>query len=248
MSTGPTCATTRLAVLRAMLAPAATKQPRSVAELVTETGFSFERRHRLPPPLGQDGLVRRIDESENVWEISHDFVTGLANILGMAAEPATNRGSAGSPRRPSSFGSACIWQQPVQAVVQEILNEESRQADQTEYLHKAARQGDHMAARYFLEHGAPIEAKDRQQGRTPLRSPRKQTPGGDGGFAGTSRQRQCHDRTGRLLTPQAAVFGEFKQVKLLLANGADAGATRQVRVHTVTRRPSLSTTSMCQRP
>ena len=58
----------RLAVLRAMLAPAATKQPRSVAELVTETGFSAGVVTGCLHLLGQDGLVRRIDEeSENVW-------------------------------------------------------------------------------------------------------------------------------------------------------------------------------------
>ena len=55
-----------------------------------------------------------------------------------------------------------------QAVVQKFTDEEIRQADQTEYLHKAARQGDHMAAVLPQTRGSD-RGQGQAAGRTPLR-------------------------------------------------------------------------------
>ncbi|HEX8202788.1 MAG TPA: hypothetical protein VF590_20085, partial [Isosphaeraceae bacterium] len=65
------------AVLRPLISRVETIQPRTVAELA--------RRTRLRPGvvrgvllnLGNDGLVRRVDAKEDLWEVAHDFVAHL---------------------------------------------------------------------------------------------------------------------------------------------------------------------------
>jgi len=67
-----------------MITGVQTIQPRSVADLVKETGLELYVVAGVLLNLGNRGLVRRIDQTENVWEISHDFV---ARLLGNLLRP-----------------------------------------------------------------------------------------------------------------------------------------------------------------
>lgn len=64
-------------ILRKMITPASTKQPRSVTDLSRETKINANAITGCLLVLSTYGLVRRIDERDNVWEISHDFVARL---------------------------------------------------------------------------------------------------------------------------------------------------------------------------
>lgn len=68
-------------ILRGMITHAGTKQPKSVAELSEQTGLNKNAVTGCLLNLSTQGLVRRIDEKANVWEISHDFVARLLSHL-----------------------------------------------------------------------------------------------------------------------------------------------------------------------
>ena len=65
------------AILRAMITAAGTRQPKRVAELAPQTGLNPDAVAGCLLNLGNQGLVRRIEEQGNVWEVSHDFVARL---------------------------------------------------------------------------------------------------------------------------------------------------------------------------
>jgi formylglycine-generating enzyme required for sulfatase activity len=64
-------------VLRPMITASGTKQPKTVTDLARETGLPEAAVTGCLLILSNDGLVRRIDEQDNLWEISHDFVARL---------------------------------------------------------------------------------------------------------------------------------------------------------------------------
>jgi AcrR family transcriptional regulator len=68
-------------ILRRMITHAGTKQPKSVAELSERTGFNKNAVTGCLLNLSTQGVVRRIDEKGNVWEISHDFVARLLSHI-----------------------------------------------------------------------------------------------------------------------------------------------------------------------
>jgi hypothetical protein len=161
-------------VLRSMITPAGTKQPRSVTELAEETKFSPGVVHGCLVLLEKDGLVRVLDAQEKVYEISHDFVARLlTHVLGTW--------------RPSWLQAVLPWLAPGGLVIwvgvylalpsiykpwyKKFTDEEIRNPDPSlmSCLHRAAQRGDKEAAEYFLAHGADVNAKDPKQGRTPLR-------------------------------------------------------------------------------
>ena len=72
------------AILEKMITRVGTIQPRSVSDLAKETGLEPYVVAGVLLNLGNRGLVRRIDQKENVWEISHDFV---ARLLGELLRP-----------------------------------------------------------------------------------------------------------------------------------------------------------------
>lgn len=224
-------------VLRPMITSAATKQPRSVSELAGETGFPEGVVTGCLLLLGKDGLVRQIDASENVWEISHDFVARLlGNVLGSW--------------RPGRLQAALPWLTPAALVIwmgmylalpslykpwyKKFTDEQIRQEDfitleegseTMSCLHLAARNGDRDAAEHFLNRGAAIDARDKPQGRTPLR------------LAAENKHFEvvkllvdkdadinAKTRDGDTALHRAAVFGQLEQVELLIKYGADVWA------------------------
>ena len=70
-------------LLTGMLSEAGTKRPRSVAELATETQSSEATVRACLLLLGNQGIVRPLDDAADVWEISHDFVARL--LVGVLA-------------------------------------------------------------------------------------------------------------------------------------------------------------------
>lgn len=64
-------------ILGEMITPAGTKRPRLVADLSRETKIDANAITGCLLVLSNYGLVRRIDEQDNVWEVSHDFVARL---------------------------------------------------------------------------------------------------------------------------------------------------------------------------
>jgi hypothetical protein len=70
------------AVTSKMVAESGIKRPKSVATLATETGFRQAAVLGCLYNLALRGLVRRVNEAQNIWEVSHDFVARLlAQIL-----------------------------------------------------------------------------------------------------------------------------------------------------------------------
>ncbi len=61
-------------VLRHMITSAGTKQPRSAEELVQETDLRRGEVRGCLVQLANQGLVRCLDESRDIWEVSHDFI------------------------------------------------------------------------------------------------------------------------------------------------------------------------------
>ena len=69
------------AILRSMITPHGTKQPVSEAELADKTRLEPGAVRGCLLRLGNQGLVRRIDEHDGIWEISHDFVARLLDQI-----------------------------------------------------------------------------------------------------------------------------------------------------------------------
>jgi hypothetical protein len=70
-------------VLNLLITNAGTKEPREVVEIVDASGLPQPRVRHALVALEGDGLVRRLDESGNRWEVSHDFLARtLAHMLG----------------------------------------------------------------------------------------------------------------------------------------------------------------------
>jgi Leucine-rich repeat (LRR) protein len=68
-------------VIAKMITDANTKEPRTVAELVSETGLGDQDVTACLILLAHRGLVRRLDAAQNLWEISHDFVARQFALL-----------------------------------------------------------------------------------------------------------------------------------------------------------------------
>jgi hypothetical protein len=68
-------------VVEKMITDANTKEPRTVAELVAETGLGDHDVVACLVLLARSGLVRRLDAAQNLWEISHDFVARQFALL-----------------------------------------------------------------------------------------------------------------------------------------------------------------------
>ncbi len=64
-------------ILRPMVTSAGTKEPTTVQELAEKTRINANAVTGCLLKLGNDGIVRRLDDKENLWEISHDFVARL---------------------------------------------------------------------------------------------------------------------------------------------------------------------------
>jgi hypothetical protein len=65
------------AILRPLISRVETIQPRTVAHLARRTKLRPGVVRGVLLNLGSDGLVRRVDSSEDLWEIAHDFVAHL---------------------------------------------------------------------------------------------------------------------------------------------------------------------------
>src|SRR6476646_10165838 len=61
-------------ILPAMITKAATKHPRSIDEIAAQSRLDPNLVRGALLQLGNEGLVRPLDQNNNVWEISHDFV------------------------------------------------------------------------------------------------------------------------------------------------------------------------------
>ncbi|MEE8171074.1 MAG: NACHT domain-containing protein, partial [Phycisphaerae bacterium] len=70
-------------LLSGMLSEAGTKRPRSVAELAAESQSAEATVRACLLLLGNQGIVRPLDDAANVWEIAHDFVARL--LVGVLA-------------------------------------------------------------------------------------------------------------------------------------------------------------------
>jgi hypothetical protein len=68
-------------VVEKMITDANTKEPRTVAELVAQTGLGDKDVVACLVLLARSGLVRRLDAAQNLWEISHDFVARQFALL-----------------------------------------------------------------------------------------------------------------------------------------------------------------------
>ena len=68
-------------VLNAMISDAGTKEPRSETELSKLTGLALWQVNTALAGLSQQGLVRRLDGNEPVWEIAHDFIARMLGQL-----------------------------------------------------------------------------------------------------------------------------------------------------------------------
>jgi hypothetical protein len=66
-------------VISTLITEAGTKQPRSEAEIAKLTGLAPWQASAAVAGLSQQGLLRKLEGGESVWEISHDF---LARMLG----------------------------------------------------------------------------------------------------------------------------------------------------------------------
>lgn len=70
-------------ILKQMITTAGTKKPIDLEELTKLTGFHRDAVLGCLITLSGQGIVRRLDELENTWEVSHDFVARLlVHILG----------------------------------------------------------------------------------------------------------------------------------------------------------------------
>ena len=68
-------------ILREMITPAGTKQPRSQTELCEATGIEPGSVRGCLFSLGNDGIVRLIDRETETWEVSHDFIARLLDHI-----------------------------------------------------------------------------------------------------------------------------------------------------------------------
>ncbi|MFM8443745.1 MAG: SUMF1/EgtB/PvdO family nonheme iron enzyme [Methylococcus sp.] len=67
-------------VVAHLVSAEATKQPRTLAELVEDTGLELPAVQKVLNALGQAGLARRLEHQGAVhWELSHDFVARAFN-------------------------------------------------------------------------------------------------------------------------------------------------------------------------
>jgi energy-coupling factor transporter ATP-binding protein EcfA2 len=70
-------------ILRHMITASGTKRPRMVRDLSKETSLEKNTITGCLLLLADQGLVRRIDERDGMWEVSHDFVARLlVHVLG----------------------------------------------------------------------------------------------------------------------------------------------------------------------
>jgi hypothetical protein len=220
-------------VLRHMITPEATKRPRSLSELAGETEFPEPVVNGCLTLMEKDGLVRLVDESKNVWEISHDFVARLlATVL---ARP----GWLQVVRPWLTPAALAIWVASLALAYSyrpwymNLTVEQIRGLDTSfvteegmSPLHFAASIDDAKAAKYLLARGAPIE--DNKYGdlkMTPLRLATEDDHLAvvrvllDGGA-----NIEAIDRDGGTSLHRAAVKGEDKTVGLLLERGANPDA------------------------
>lgn len=65
------------AVLRPMISEEETKKPLSLAEIAKASGLRESEVARVLMQFERDGLVRRLQNETDIWEISHDFVARL---------------------------------------------------------------------------------------------------------------------------------------------------------------------------
>jgi ankyrin repeat protein len=219
-------------VLRPMITAAGTKQPRTVAELTQVTHFPKAVIQVCLLVLGSLGLVRRLDEREDLWEISHDFVARLLNhVLG------TWRRSLWQTVRPWLAPAALAVWIGVYLVLpivykpwyMRVSSQEIVQFDRAsgrEYcLHLAAKLPDLKAAEYFRQKGAKIDTAD-AAGKTALHHAveNDHAPMVEWLLShGASTEMPDNDG----LTPlhHAAFKGREDLVKLLLQHGADRSIT-----------------------
>lgn len=72
-----------IAICRALITAEGTRKPRTLAGLASETGYEPSVVLGCLLTMSQSGIVRRIDDQDDVWEISHDFVARLlAYVVG----------------------------------------------------------------------------------------------------------------------------------------------------------------------
>jgi hypothetical protein len=65
------------AILRPLISRLETIQPRTVADLARRTNLRAGVVRGVLLNLGNDGLVRRVDAADDLWEVAHDFVAHL---------------------------------------------------------------------------------------------------------------------------------------------------------------------------
>ncbi len=162
-------------ILRRLISPSGSKQPRFVAELAEKTKFQTNTILGCLLHLSDDGLVRQIDEKTNLWEISHEFVARLlVSVLGAW--------------RVGRFHVLRPWATPIALAIWSIVfllmpsvapwykrvpQIALRRPDEIGnfWMHKAAQhefEDEGMAAcDYFLARGAEVDPED-ALGRTPL--------------------------------------------------------------------------------
>ena len=79
-------------ILREMITSTGAREPQSEEALVQATGHKRELIRGALLALGNQGIVRRIDATRRVWEVSHDFIAGmLGQLLVKAKKPASKR-------------------------------------------------------------------------------------------------------------------------------------------------------------
>jgi hypothetical protein len=86
-------------VVEKMINAANTKEPRTVAELTTETGLGSPEVLVCLVLLARKGLVRPLDAAQSLWEISHVLSRASSRYCWAGCAPAYGLGWPCSPRR-----------------------------------------------------------------------------------------------------------------------------------------------------